>query len=152
MTNEEIERHTGFPGITLSDILNLARADEREKMTEEKIKEYFSGLNGKETALIVLNYLLRGGITDDDLRGLRLQWIKEQPEGVEVWVSWDKHDKYESVPMLNLDEPEEKDVCGFTKYYNSNKIEKTSFNFKIARRLNLSPGECAKFKIVRVGE
>lgn len=57
--------------------LNLARQDEREKITEEKVKDYFAGLSGKETALIVLNYLLRGGITDDDLRGLRLQWIKD---------------------------------------------------------------------------
>ena len=58
--------------------------DEREKMTEQKVKDYFAGLNGKDTALVVLNYLLRGGITDDDLRGLRLQWIKEQPQGVDL--------------------------------------------------------------------
>ena len=61
--------------------------DEREKMTEQKVKDYFAGLNGKDTALVVLNYLLRGGITDDDLRGLRLQWIKddrEKMQGVEL--------------------------------------------------------------------
>lgn len=82
MKNEEIIKEYGKPEnwISLSDLLDIARADEREKMTDEKVKEYFAGLNGKETALVVLNYLLRGGITDDDLRGLRLQWIKEQPE------------------------------------------------------------------------
>lgn len=67
----------GRGGGNLPAALNLARQDEREKITEEKVKDYFAGLSGKETALIVLNYLLRGGITDDDLRGLRLQWIKD---------------------------------------------------------------------------
>ena len=78
--NTEMVTHIG----NLPAALNLARQDEREKMTEEKVKDYFAGLNGKDTALVVLNYLLRGGITDDDLRGLRLQWIKEQPQGVDL--------------------------------------------------------------------
>ena len=83
MTNEEIIDTTRgtelwqYYGEEINKLLDLARADEREKVTEEKVKEYLGGFNGKESALIVLNYLLRGGITDDDLRGLRLQWIKD---------------------------------------------------------------------------
>lgn len=69
--------HSYIDAEDFQSLMDKARQDEREKMTEEKVKDYFAGLSGKETALIVLNYLLRGGITDDDLRGLRLQWIKD---------------------------------------------------------------------------
>ncbi len=82
MTNEEIaKKYSGLGSdglLNIYDLMNLARQDEREKMTEEKVKGYLGGLGGKESALIVLNYLLRGGITDDDLRGLRLQWIVDE--------------------------------------------------------------------------
>jgi len=69
--------HSYIDAEDFQSLMDKARQDEREKITEEKVKDYFAGLSGKETALIVLNYLLRGGITDDDLRGLRLQWIKD---------------------------------------------------------------------------
>lgn len=78
-TNEEIIKEYGKPEnwISLSDLLDLARADEREKMTQEKFAEYFNTLQGGEVASAILTQLLRRGVTDDDLRGLRLQWIKE---------------------------------------------------------------------------
>ena len=76
--------HSYIDAEDFQSLMDKARQDEREKITEEKVKDYFAGLNGKDTALVVLNYLLRGGITDDDLRGLRLQWIKEQPQGVDL--------------------------------------------------------------------
>lgn len=87
MTNEKIGDIYAKPQknyISFNEALNLARADEREKMTEEQIANYLAFLSDKEKALVLLNYLLRGGITDDDLRGLRLQWIKEQPQGVDL--------------------------------------------------------------------
>ena len=90
MTNEKIGDIYAKPQknyISFNEALNLARADEREKMTEEQIANYLAFLSDKEKALVLLNYLLRGGITDDDLRGLRLQWIKddrEKMQGVEL--------------------------------------------------------------------
>lgn len=77
LTNEEILKAMHKRGEAgYGTAMNLARADEREKMTDEQIANYLAYLSDKEKALVLLNYLLRGGITDDDLRGLRLQWIK----------------------------------------------------------------------------
>ena len=161
MTNEEIieffqaqtlEYYKG--NITkeelISTSLDLARADEREKMTEEKVKEYFAGLNGKETALVVLNYLLRGGITDDDLRGLRLQWIKEQPEGVDVWVSRRKHSKYKIIRgRITTGKPDTHQVGGGYDVYYQDLDEIGTIEETLLDKLNISPGQCAKFNIVR---
>ena len=82
MTNEEIIEQTNtlnadkcgaeYCVARVRTAIDLARVDEREKMAKE-----MAGLSYKETALVLLNYLLRGEVTDDDLRGLRLQWIKE---------------------------------------------------------------------------
>ncbi len=79
MTNEEIIKQYAAPRnyVGLEQMLDLARADEREKMTQEKFAEYFNTLQGGEVASAILTQLLRRGVTDDDLRGLRLQWIKE---------------------------------------------------------------------------
>lgn len=154
MTNEEILKAMHERGAAgYGTAMDLARSDEREKITEETVKEYFAGLNGKETALIVLNYLLRGGITDDDLRGLRLQWIKEQPEGVDVWVSWD--DGHFEFPTVTTKQPKENRMKTFSpneiggKYYTD-----LGQNFTIKKgdavKLGIKQGECAKFKIVRV--
>jgi len=147
-------------------------------MTEEKIKEYFAGLNGKETALIVLNYLLRGGITDDDLRGLRLQWIKEQPEENNFYcadwnrcgttceeqcatcgktdnleqpegvVAWITASKHYAEIYIGGDEPNRM-IWGH--FYKSSKEQHCSrLNRHTARLLGVELNQCAKFKIVRV--
>lgn len=155
MTNEEIIKEYGKPEnwISLSDLLDLARADEREKMTEDKFAEYFNTLKGGEVASAILTQLLRKGITDDDLRGLRLQWIKEQPEGVDVWVSWD--DGHFEFPTVTTKQPKENRMKTFSpneiggKYYTD-----LGQNFTIKKgdavKLGIKQGECAKFKIVRV--
>lgn len=116
----------------------------REQLTEETVKEYFAGLSGKETALIVLNYLLRGGITDDDLRGLRLQWIKE---GVKVWVSvnetngvccaWEHRPQSLGNAWI--------DLSGKGKVTGLSHIE-----YDMRKLLNLKPGQCKQFLITEV--
>lgn len=175
MANEEIIAHYNNTGAMSSivDLLDLARADEREKMTQEKFAEYFNTLQGGEVASAILTQLLRRGVTDDDLRGLRLQWIKEQPEennfycadwdrcgttceeqcaacaktdnleqpeGVEVWVSWDGNNSMVA-PEIWIMRPRPNMNGTFT-----GKVHHDA----ISSELNLSPGECAKFKIVRV--
>lgn len=155
MTNKEIIEHDINMGGSLSymQLLDLARADEREKMTQEKFAEYFNTLHGGEVASAILTQLLRKGITDDDLRGLRLQWIKEQPEGVDVWVSWD--DGHFEFPTVTTKQPKENRMKTFSpneiggKYYTD-----LGQNFTIKKgdavKLGIKQGECAKFKIVRV--
>ena len=151
MTNEEIaKKYSGWGSdglLNIYDLMNLARQDEREKMTEEKVKGYLGGLGGKESALIVLNYLLRGGITDDDLRGLRLQWIKDEREkmqGVEVWVSVDKVDA-----VISTDEPEKYEQDGanfFCNYGYAIGVNVQDF----ANFLGVGRGQCKKVRIVEV--
>ena len=145
MTNEEILKAMHERGAAgYGTAMDLARSDEREKITEETVKEYFAGLNGKETALVVLNYLLRGGITDEDLRGLRLQWIKEQPEGVVAWITASKH--YAEI-YIGGDEPNRM-IWGH--FYKSSKEQHCSrLNRHTARLLGVELNQCAKFKIVR---
>lgn len=146
MTNEEILKAMHERGAAgYGTAMDLARADEREKITEETVKEYFAGLNGKETALVVLNYLLRGGITDDDLRGLRLQWIKEQPEGVDVWVSMDKGDCFYETHEIWHGSPPTLDRKGYYQGEHGSNVRE-----RLATVLGISKGECAKFRIVRV--
>lgn len=79
-----------------------------------------------------------------------LPLLKEQPEGVEVWVSWDKHHKWEEVARISLTEPI---ICaegndGAVIYRVKEPF--CDFSKDICKSLNLSPGECAKFRIVRV--
>ena len=84
------------------DCMELARADERAKMTQEKFAEYFNSLQGGEVASAILTNLLRRGVTDDDLRGLRLQWITDErakvsKQGVKVWVCKNKHSRFKTI-------------------------------------------------------
>lgn len=154
MTNEEIaKKYSGWGSdglLNIYDLMNLARQDEREKMTEEKVKGYLGGLGGKESALIVLNYLLRGGITDDDLRGLRLQWIKDEREkiqGVEVYISWDEG-SFES-PTVTTKQPQtNKDGNG--RIYHTDLGQNFTIKKEDAEKLNISPGQCKKVRIVEV--
>lgn len=172
MTNESIISMYPRPDPkNMERALNLARDDEREKITEETVKEYFAGLNGKETALVVLNYLLRGGITDEDLRGLRLQWIKEQPEENFYCADWNRcgttcEEQCAACGKTdNLERPQGVDVWvsvdarreaiielhtikptpNNSGIYYSHKDDSTH----LLRLLGLQRGECAKFKIVR---
>lgn len=151
MTNEEIIKEYGKPEnwISLSDLLDLARADEREKMTEDKFAEYFNTLKGGEVASAILTQLLRKGITDDDLRGLRLQWIKEQPEGVDVWVSWDNG--LSSNPCISNQEPILNTHLGLFGYnYTGNGMVVTEIFESFATMLGIEQGQCKKFRIVEV--
>lgn len=129
----------------LTRIIDLARADEREKMTEDKFAEYFNTLKGGEVASAILTQLLRKGITDDDLRGLRLQWIKEKPEGVDVWVSVDE----DGTTKLSESELEffEREKWGMFKYPERGFCVALPHQF--GEFLKVEEGECAKFKIVR---
>lgn len=143
MNNETIVRMYPRPDPkNMECALDLARADEREKMTQEKFAEYFNTLQGGEVASAILTQLLRRGVTDDDLRGLRLQWIKEQPEGVEVWVS---RDDYENSSAIFSSHKPHEEVLGGVLYYNSG-----LYGFEDA--LGLQQGECAKFRIVRIND
>lgn len=152
MTNEKIGDIYAKPQknyISFNEALNLARQDEREKMTEEKVKGYLGGLGGKESALIVLNYLLRGGITDDDLRGLRLQWIKDEREkmqGVDCWVSWDME---QIRPIwITSSEPTEAE-SGRYNINNSDTFSQINMHFA-THFLKMEKGQCKKFRIVEV--
>lgn len=133
------EEETPYGFWDVQCIMDLARQDEREKMTEEKIAEHFAKLSTGEVAATMLTYLLRGGITDDDLRGLRLQWIpdeREEMQGVEIWVSWNKGDyrpfisEYEDLPQGKRD---------VISCWASESI------FKVTE------GQCRKFKLVECG-
>ena len=134
----------------IPELLDLARQDERGKVTEEKVKEYLGGLGGKEAALIVLNYLLRGGITNDDLRGLRLQWIKDEREkmqGVEVYISWDEG-SFES-PTVTTKQPQtNKDSAG--RIYHTDLGQNFTIKKEDAEKLGISQGQCKKVRIVEV--
>lgn len=160
MTNEEIIKdldvHDELLGYLdlVRKIMNKARQDEREKLTEEKIREYFAGLNNKETALIVLNYLLRGGIADDDLRGLRLQWIKDEREkmqGVDCFISWDGRDSG-TVDAWHNDEPRkgENDMFYGSSDINGKHSHISELHKDFAKLLGISPGQCKKFRIVGI--
>lgn len=137
----------------MEEYASIARADEREKMTQEKFAEYFNSLKGGEVANAILTQLLRKGVTDDDLRGLRLQWIKDEREkmqGVDCWVSRDKEPRNSGVVMWALENKPrydpEIDVWISSKNFNSRVVitGATGINF------NLSPGQCKKFRIVEV--
>lgn len=155
MSNEEIIRQ--FPYVlTMGDVpelLDLARADEREKITQEKFAEYFNSLKGGEVASFILTQLLRRGVTDDDLRGLRLQWIKDEREklqGVEVWVSSnsDGSSKYLSLNAPDVRNNNSGVWYDYSKYFNGVLMLPTD-KFKL---FNISVGQCERFRIVRVVE
>ena len=82
-TNEEIIKQYAAPRnyVGLEQMLDLARADEREKMVQEKFAEYFNTLQGGEVASAILTQLLRRGVTDDDLRGLALGYCRARHSG-----------------------------------------------------------------------
>lgn len=181
MTNETIVRMYPRPDPkNMERALDLARADERTKMAGDVFAEYFNTLQGGEVASAILTQLLRRGVTDDDLRGLRLQWIKEQqeenfycadwnrcgtsceeqcaacgktdnleqPEGVEVWVSWDSE---RIIPIwVTNSEPIEVE-SGRYDLRNSDTFSQISVHFA-TKFLKIKQGECAKFRIVRVEE
>ena len=146
MTNKEIIEHDINMGGSLSymQLLDLARADEREKMVQEKFAEYFNTLQGGEVASAILTQLLRRGVTDDDLRGLRLQWIKDQPQGVDVWVSRDKANVFfETYEIWDLPP-----LLTKKGYYNG--AENSNVRGRLAEKLGVAKGQCRKFRIVRV--
>ena len=98
MTNEEIKNkwYAGEP--SFDELLNLARADEREKL-----------------------------------------------QGVDVWVSWDS-ERIQPIWMTN-NEPIEMDLG---RYNINNSFAYTQINLHFTKCiLKISPGEWAKFKIVR---
>lgn len=150
MNNETIVRMYPRPDPkNMECALDLARADEREKMTQEKFAEYFNTLQGGEVASAILTQLLRKGITDDDLRGLRLQWIKEKPEGVDVWVSWGTKGY---LPYVSSEKPFESNVVGGVEYTRKTGRYCERFPLGIARKIGLQPGQCRKFRILEVVE
>ena len=72
----------------------------------------------------------------------------EKMQGVEVWVSWDKHHKWEEVARISTTEPvvEAEGMDGAVIYKT---VEPYSYVSKvICKLLNISPGQCKKFRIV----
>ena len=84
----------------------------------------------------------------DDLLNLARQDEREKMQGVEVWVSWDKHHKWEEVARISTTEPvvEAEGMDGAVIYKT---VEPYSYVSKIiCKLLNISPGQCKKFRIV----
>ena len=131
MTNEEIRDFAGeLPAFHLGDstpviranslpvLLDLARADEREK---------------------IKNQMLDGVMTDSEFEEYTGS-KRDQPQGVDIWVSWD--DNNSSVaPELWIMRPRPNMNGTFT-----GKVHHDA----ISSELNLLPGQCRKFRIVEV--
>lgn len=68
----------------------------------------------------------------------------EQAGGVDVWISWTGNEVDNRIPCVSRTKPEmlnNGDYCQTSQGFNISRYE--------AQSLNLSPGDCAKFKIVR---
>lgn len=146
MTNEEkIKAWCEYDSNNM-DMYELIVAGEREKMTQEKFAEYFNSLKGGEVASAILTQLLRKGVTDDDLRGLRLQWIKDEREkmqGVDCWVSWDDN-KDGFCDIWYKDKPR----CSVSGYWDGSDNCSVSVSVGFVEKLGLKKGQCKKFRIV----
>lgn len=123
MTNEEIIKEYGKPEnwISLSDLLDLARADEREKWQ---------------------GHLLNSVLTDaefEEYTGSK----REEMQGVDVWVSMDKVDA-----VISTGEPERYEQDGASFFCGYGEVIETNV-YDFAKLLSIERGECAKFKIVR---
>lgn len=77
----------------------------------------------------------------------KLSNATEQPQGVEVWVSWDSG--VECNPVIANKEPIISEQIG-VYYHSGNGLVATEIFEGFARLLNISPGDCKKFRIVEV--
>ena len=151
MTDKEIVKlhsNDGRVFVNMYDMMEFAREDEREKMTQEKFAEYFNRLKGGEVASAILTQLLRRGVTDDDLRGMRLQWITDEraklsKEGVKVWISWGTHFTFQRLTAVK---PELFEYNGGVAYLNNGNAECIILPY-FSELLGLKEGECKAFEI-----
>ncbi len=129
MTNEEIIKEYGKPGnwISLSDLLDLARTDEREK---------------------IKNQMLDGVMTDSEFEEYTGS-KRDQPQGVDIWVSWGTRGY---LPYISSEKPFESNVVGGVEYTRKTGRYCERFPLDIARKIGLQPGQCRKFRIVEVVE
>ncbi len=157
MTNKEIIDHVSTKGkivfygahtAEMYELLELARADEREKLsnTTEQTAAKLSGeeldkyLDGKREL-----FKLNGSFSDitlDDIRGR-----EHQPQGVEVWASWDSSPT--GYATIQSEKPFERKIVGGTSYgIRGGHCTKLTDGF--AKYLGIKQGECKKLRIVEV--
>lgn len=76
----------------------------------------------------------------------------EKMQGVDVWVSWDKHRRQEVYPVLTFTEPSEESRPSYFTYYKTDDETYAELTPKEAETLGVSPGQCKKFRIVELKE
>lgn len=132
MTNEEIIDTTRgtelwqYYGEEINKLLDLARQDEREKWKP---------------------YLLDSVLTDAEFKEYTGS-EREKMQGVDVWVSWDKHKRQEVYPVLTFTEPATESRPSYFTYYKTDDESYATITPKEAKSLGVSEGQCKKFRIV----
>ena len=77
---------------------------------------------------------------------LRDEYEREKMQGVEVYISWSDVHAY-SQPEISVSKPTEIDGLGGNAYSNYNVADACTCPDLIAKLLNISPGQCKKFRI-----
>jgi len=127
MTNEEIVEQWNNDELSHYELVELARADEREKWKP---------------------YLLDSVLTDAEFKEYTGS-EREKMQGVDCWVSWDNHHACGDV-TASFKEPKANRNSDGSTYYNNYGAMSFDISEHAAKFLNIEPGQCKKFRIVEV--